>query len=106
VFQDPQACADHPAEMIRLHRLAHPDDEFVLNPDLILAIEGTPDTVITLTTHAKVIVAEDLHDVVEAVRQWRASILTAAVEAAPRGGAALARIRGAASTPGTAEERR
>ena len=69
------------------------------------AIEGTPDTVITLTTHAKVIVAEDLDEVVEAVRTWRASILAAAVDAAPRGGAALALIRGAGSTTGSTEDK-
>ena len=95
--------------MIRLHRLAHPDDDFLLNPDLILAIEGTPDTVLTLTTHTKVIVAESPDAVTEAVRQWRASILASAVEAAPRGGAALALIRGGSGHAGPApseEERR
>lgn len=61
--------------MIRLHRLGHPDEVFHLNPDLIVAIESTPDTVLTLTSHSKVIVLERPEDVVAAVRAWRAGIL-------------------------------
>ena len=63
--------------MIRLHRLAHPDEDFLLNPDLILSIESTPDTTVTLTTHTKLIVAERPDEVVDLVRAWRASILEA-----------------------------
>lgn len=61
--------------MIRLHRLGHPDEVFHLNPDLIISIESTPDTVVTLTTHSKVIVHECPEDVVAAVRDWRSGIL-------------------------------
>ena len=63
--------------MIRLHRLAHPDEDFLLNPDLILSIESTPDTTVTLTTHTKLIVAERPDEVVDLVRAWRASIIEA-----------------------------
>ena len=63
--------------MIRLHRLAHAEEDFHLNPDLILSIESTPDTVVTLTTHTKLIVSERPEEVVELVRAWRASILEA-----------------------------
>ena len=63
--------------MIRLHRLAHPDEDFRLNPDLILSIEATPDTVVTLTTHSKLIVSECPEEVVELIRAWRASTLEA-----------------------------
>jgi uncharacterized protein YlzI (FlbEa/FlbD family) len=63
--------------VIRLHRLAHPDEDFRLNPDLILSIEATPDTVVTLTTHSKLIVSECPEEVVELIRAWRASILEA-----------------------------
>jgi flagellar protein FlbD len=69
--------------MIRLHRLGHAAEDFHLNPDLIASIEATPDTVVTLTTHTKLIVRERPHEVVDAVRAWRASILQAAL---PRGG--------------------
>jgi uncharacterized protein YlzI (FlbEa/FlbD family) len=63
--------------VIRLHRLAHAEEDFHLNPDLILSIESTPDTVVTLTTHTKLIVSERPEEVVELVRAWRASILEA-----------------------------
>ena len=63
--------------MIRLHRLAHAEEHFLLNPDLILSIEATPDTVVTLTTHTKLIVSERPEEVVDLVRAWRASILEA-----------------------------
>ena len=63
--------------MIRLHRLGRPDEHFQLNPDLILSIEATPDTVVTLTTHTKLIVSERPEEVVDLVRAWRASILEA-----------------------------
>jgi uncharacterized protein YlzI (FlbEa/FlbD family) len=61
--------------VIRLHRLAHPDEDFHLNPDLIVSIESTPDTVVTLTTHTKLIVAESPQQVVDAILAWRASVL-------------------------------
>jgi flagellar protein FlbD len=67
-------CADYWA-VIRLHRLGHRDEVFHVNPDLILFIESTPDTVVTLTTHSKVLVAERPEDVVAAVRDWRAGVL-------------------------------
>jgi flagellar protein FlbD len=61
--------------VIRLHRLGHRDEVFHLNPDLILTIESTPDTVVTLTTHSKVLIAERPEQVVALVRDWRAGIL-------------------------------
>ena len=63
--------------MIRLHRLGHREEDFLLNPDLILSIEATPDTVVSLTTHTKLIVLERPEEVVDLVRAWRASILEA-----------------------------
>ena len=64
-------------DVIRLHRLAHAEEHFLLNPDLILSIEATPDTVVTLTTHTKLIVSERPEEVVDLVRAWRASVLEA-----------------------------
>ena len=67
-----------PAEytsVIRLHRLGHPGENFHLNPDLIVSIESTPDTIVTLTTHTKLIVAERPEEVVAAILAWRASVL-------------------------------
>jgi flagellar protein FlbD len=61
--------------MITLHRLGHRDAELHLNPDLITTVEANPDTVITLATGNKVVVAEAPDEVADAVREWRAGIL-------------------------------
>lgn len=65
--------------MISLHRLGHPEDQFQLNPDLIVSIESTPDTVITLATSAKVVVDESPEEVSDAVRRCRVQVLAAAL---------------------------
>jgi uncharacterized protein YlzI (FlbEa/FlbD family) len=62
--------------VIRLHRLSARAEVFYLNPDLIVAIDSTPDTVVTLSTHQKVLVSDSPETVVAAVQNWRASILT------------------------------
>jgi uncharacterized protein YlzI (FlbEa/FlbD family) len=61
--------------MIVLHRLGHTNEPFYLNDDLITTVEACPDTVITLATGAKIVVAEPPEEVAEAVRVWRASVL-------------------------------
>ena len=65
--------------MIRLHRLSARAEVFYLNPDLIVAIDSTPDTVVTLSTHQKVLVKDRPEDVVAAVQAWRASVLAASL---------------------------
>lgn len=45
-----------------------------LNPDLIEKAEATPDTVITMVDGHKLVVAESVADVVDLVREWRASV--------------------------------
>jgi flagellar protein FlbD len=65
--------------MITLHRLGHRDEPFLLNPDLIATVEAHPDTVVSLTTHARLIVAESPAEVTAAVRAWRAGILSDAL---------------------------
>ena len=93
--------------MIRLRRLGSKAEAFYLNPDLILAVEATPDTVVTLTTHTKVLVADSPEDVVSAVREWRASILATAIPAGKRrNDAGLTLVRGAAGEPPAQEPRR
>ncbi len=62
--------------MITLHRIGHTDEPFLLNDDLIVTIEATPDTVITLANGHKVVVAESPEDVARSIRSWRASILS------------------------------
>jgi uncharacterized protein YlzI (FlbEa/FlbD family) len=61
--------------MITLNRLGHSDEPFHLNPDMIVTIESTPDTVITLATGAKVVVAETPAAVAAEVRAYRAEVL-------------------------------
>src|SRR5579875_612787 len=65
--------------MISLHRLGHQAEEFHLNPDLIVTVEGNPDTVITLTTGTKVVVAETPDRVVEEIRSYRVDVLSGAL---------------------------
>ena len=64
--------------MIELHRLGHQAEAFQLNPDLIVTVEAHPDTVITLATGTKIVVAESPDEVADCVRQWRVSITNAA----------------------------
>ena len=61
--------------MISLHRLGHQVDVFQLNPDLIMTVEATPDTVITLTNGTKIVVAEPPERVVADVRDHKIEIL-------------------------------
>ncbi len=70
--------------MIRLHRLGSGAEPFLLNPDLIVTIEATPDTVATLTTGARVVVCESPQEVVRRVRDWRIGVLVDALAASPR----------------------
>ncbi len=65
--------------MIVLHRLGRVRAPFHLNGDLILTVEACPDTVVTLTTGARIVVEESPAEVVEAVRDWHASIAVGAL---------------------------
>jgi uncharacterized protein YlzI (FlbEa/FlbD family) len=65
--------------VIRLRRLGSKAEAFYLNPDLIVTVEATPDTIVTLTTHTKILVADSPDDVVAAVREWRSSIISSAL---------------------------
>ena len=65
--------------MIALHRLGHRTEPFLLNPDLIEKIEAHPDTVVTLTTGARLVVDESPAEVTAEIRAWRAGILSDAL---------------------------
>ncbi len=65
--------------MISLHRLGHKLEPFRLNPDLIVTVEACPDTVITLATGAKIVVAETPERVAKEVRGYRVDVLAAAL---------------------------
>jgi flagellar protein FlbD len=58
--------------MIILNRLG--GSQVAVNPDLIERAEPTPDTVITMLDGHKLLVAESVQEVVDAVRAWRASV--------------------------------
>jgi flagellar protein FlbD len=87
--------------VIRLHRLSARAEVFYLNPDLILSIDSTPDTVLTLTTHQKMLVSDTPETVVAAIHEWRASILASAMPSTPRRrrDAALTLVSATAGTP-------
>ena len=70
--------------MIAVHRLTQPRDDLYLNPDQVQMIEGTPDTVVTLTNGSKFILAERPEQVADLIRQWRASILAEVSTIRPR----------------------
>jgi uncharacterized protein YlzI (FlbEa/FlbD family) len=86
--------------VIRLHRLSARAESFYLNPDLIVAIDSTPDTLVTLSTHQKVLVKDRPEDVVAAVQAWRASVLAASLPTSLRrrpSDASLTLVRGTAA---------
>lgn len=58
--------------MIRLTRLN--GKEFVLNAELIQALEETPDTVITLINHEKLVVKESVAEVTRRVIEYQRKI--------------------------------
>jgi flagellar protein FlbD len=56
--------------MIKVKRLN--GKEFIVNSDLILYVEETPDTVITLTTGQKVVVVETVDEIIDKVIEFKA----------------------------------
>ncbi|MGA2013872.1 MAG: flagellar FlbD family protein [Solirubrobacteraceae bacterium] len=65
--------------MITLHRLGHAVETFYLNPDLIMTVESTPDTVITLTTGTKIVVAEPPERIASDLQRYKVSVLADAL---------------------------
>ena len=63
--------------MIKLTKFnseAQKKGEFVLNAEIIETIEETPDTVITLTNGKKLIVEEDMDEVVRRIMKYRRAL--------------------------------
>ncbi|NLK44390.1 MAG: flagellar FlbD family protein [Tissierellia bacterium] len=48
--------------------------QYYLNSELIMSIEETPDTVITLINGVKIVVKEDMDEVVERIKNFRKEI--------------------------------
>jgi flagellar protein FlbD len=51
---------------------------FALNVDLIERADATPDTVVTLVDGTKYVIAESLTDLIDLIRDFRASIIALA----------------------------
>lgn len=58
--------------MIKVKRLN--EKEFVVNSELILYIEETPDTVITLTTGQKIVVTESADEIIDMIIGYKGRI--------------------------------
>jgi flagellar protein FlbD len=54
--------------VITIHRLN--GDEMTLNAELILTVEATPDTLISMVDKRRILVAESVDEVVEAVLDY------------------------------------
>jgi len=48
---------------------------FALNLDLIERADATPDTVVTLVDGTKYVIAESLSDLIDLIRDYRASVI-------------------------------
>jgi flagellar protein FlbD len=70
------------SQMIRLTRLNRAP--MVLNSDLIVHIEVTPDTVISLTTGETIMVLETSEEVVERIQEFRRSLFKGIFGCPPR----------------------
>ena len=64
--------------MIRVTRLN--GERFALNPDLIERVEAHPDTVAFLVDGTKYVVRESVDEVLQEIREYRASILATSYE--------------------------
>jgi flagellar protein FlbD len=60
--------------MIQLTRLNH--EPFYLNPDLIQEMETTPDTVLTLTSGARIVVQEAPEKVIDEVVAFKKRVFS------------------------------
>jgi flagellar protein FlbD len=63
--------------MIRVTRLNN--ISIVINPDLIIFIEETPDTMITLSNGEKITVQEKVSEVIKRILQFRRSIFNPSI---------------------------
>ena len=68
--------------MIKLTRTS--GKEFVLNADLIIEVQETPDTVITLTNGKKLLVKDSADDIIKKVVDYRQRIMSGICRAGER----------------------
>lgn len=60
-------------KMIKVTRLN--GSYMVINSDLIVFVEETPDTVITMTTGKKIVVKENVDEIIQRVIEYKQKIL-------------------------------
>ncbi len=60
--------------MIKVTKLNR--EEIVINAELIETVQATPDTVITLTTNTKILVKDNVDDIVDKVIAYRQKIMS------------------------------
>lgn len=63
--------------MITVTRLNH--TPLVINPDLIVFIEETPDTIITLSNGEKIVVQETVGEVIQRVLNYRRCVFNPSI---------------------------
>ncbi|HSO73011.1 MAG TPA: flagellar FlbD family protein [Thermodesulfobacteriota bacterium] len=63
--------------MIQVTRLDH--SALIVNPDLIIFMEETPDTIITLSNGDKIMVQERVSEIIRRVIQFRRSIFNSSI---------------------------
>jgi uncharacterized protein YlzI (FlbEa/FlbD family) len=73
----PPVAAQKETAVILVHKLSHDREPFYINPDLIVSIEAHPDSVLTLDNGGKVVVADTTDELLDAIREWRRSLLVA-----------------------------
>jgi flagellar protein FlbD len=79
--------------MISLRRF-HSGEQVAINPDLIERIEQNPDTVVTMTNGNRYVIEENIDEITDKIRLFRASLLTLAMHMAEHPtGAGNARLR-------------
>jgi flagellar protein FlbD len=64
-------------EMIQVTRLDH--SALIVNPDLIIFMEETPDTIITLSNGDKIMVQERVSEIIRRVIQFRRCIFNSSI---------------------------
>ena len=60
--------------MIILNRIGKNSSEILVNAELIETVEENPDTVVTLTTGKKLIVKENMEEIIQLVVNYKKSI--------------------------------
>jgi flagellar protein FlbD len=63
--------------MIQVTRLDH--SQLTVNPDLIIFMEETPDTIITLSNGEKIMVLERVSEIIRRVIQFRRNIFNSSI---------------------------